>query len=169
MRLVTRRLVLLIAGTASLAVLAAGCGGDDNGGGGDRLTNAAFVAQANAICKKANDKAEALQPDLPQNFDPKTATDEQLDTFGDFLDDVVGIFRPEIDELRDLNPPENVEDDFNQALSLVEESLNEADEAAEAAHDGDGDKVQEKLDESEEHSDEADEIATKLGLTVCAG
>ena len=159
--------LFLILAAGALSLVAAGCGGDDGGGGGDRLSQADFVSQANAICKEANDKIEAL--DAP-DFDPTsdTATDEQLDEFGDFLDDVIPIARDEVDELRDLNPPENVESDFNQALSLVDETLNEGEEAAEAAHDGDREKVKEKLEESNKHSNEADELAKKIGIPTCA-
>ena len=165
------RIALVASLAVALAAATAGCGGDDKGGGGgDRLSNAEFVSQANAICKGANDKAAAVKPDLPSSFDPTSAkaTDEQLDTFGDYLDEVVGIFRDEVGDLRDLNPPEAVDDDFNKTLSLVDETLNEGDEAAEAAHDADRDKLKDKLAESERHSNEADTIATKLGLTKCA-
>jgi hypothetical protein len=160
---------LLAAG--ALALVAAGCGGDDEGGGdGERLTKAQFVVQGNAICKAGNAKAEALKPDLPPTFDPtKDSTpEEQLDKFGDYLDDLVDIFKDQNDKLHDLNPPEELEDDFNKALSISDETINEAEEAAEAAHDADREKLKDKLAEGQKHSDEADALATKIGLTECA-
>lgn len=164
-----QRVLLLLAGVTVLAVLAAGCGGGSDGGGGERLSKAEFVTKADAICTDFKAKGEKLKLDLPAGFDPTSAsaTEEQLDKFGDYIDDNVKLFRTEIDELRDLNPPVDVEDDFNKAVSLLEETADEGEDAAGAAHDADRDKLKEKLAESEKHSNEANTLAKKLGLTVC--
>jgi hypothetical protein len=164
-----RRALLLLAPIAVLCVLAAGCGGDDNGGGGEQLTKAEFVTKADAICKEFDDKGDALKPDLPPGVDPTSAsaTDEQVDKFGDYLDDVVELFREELDELHDLNPPDELDDQYTKALSLLDETGNEIEEAAEAAHDADKDKLKEKLEEAGKHGDEADQIAKDIGLKEC--
>jgi hypothetical protein len=162
-----RRALPLLAGIAALCVLAAGCGG----GAGKRLSKAEFVTTADGICKKYNDKSNAIKPDLPPTFDPTSsdATAEQLDKFGDFLDASIGLFRDEVGELRDVNPPEELDGDYNKALSLLDKALNVGDDAAKAAHDADRKKLNEKLTESQKHSNAANALAKKLGLTVCAG
>lgn len=152
------------------ALGAAGCGGGD-GGGGERLSKADFVSQANTICRDANKEAEGLKPDLPSDFDPtsESVTDDQLDTFGDYIEEITGIFRDQVDELRGLKPPEDFQDDFDRALDLVDETLNESEAAADAAHDGDRETMNAKLEESERNSDEANRIANGYGLTDCGG
>ena len=149
------------------AVVAAGCWGDGDGGG-DRLTKSEFIAKADSICKEANEKIPT-PPDEIRNIDPTKldATDEQLDAFGNYLDDIVGVFRDEVDELREVNPPADLEDKYDSVLATLDEAVNELDEAAAAAKDADRDKLKEKLAESDEHGDEADKLGKELGLTVC--
>ncbi len=149
------------------AAVAAGCGGGGNGGG-DRLSKSEFIAKADSICKQANDNVPT-PPDELKNVDPTAAstTDEQLDAFGNYLDDVVKVFGNEIDDLRDVNPPADLEDKFDSSLATLDEAVNELDEAGAAAKDADRKKLKEKLAESQKHGAEADKLAKELGLTVC--
>ena len=166
----TKRALLFLAPVAAVCFLAAGCGGDDKGGGGDQLSKAEFIDKADGICKEFNDKGEKIEPkDLPSDFDPTSpnATDEQLDKFGDYLDEVHDVFGDEVDELHDLDPPDELDSDWTKGLALLDETLNELDEAAEAAHDADRDKLKEKLEEGQRHGDESDALAKKIGLKVC--
>ena len=162
---------LLACIVGALAFAAAGCGGDDKGGGGgEPLTKPEFISQADAICKKYEEKGESIKPEgLPSDFDPTSpnATDEQLDKFGDFIEEVVDVFRGEVDELRDLTPPADFQTDYNRALELLDETGNEYEEASEAAHDADRDKIKEKLEEADRHSNDANKIAKDYGLKVC--
>jgi len=147
-----------------------GNGGGGGSGGGEPLSKAEFATKGNAICAAANKKADALETGLPPSFDPtsSSATDEQLDKFGDYIDEIVDIFRDQVGDLRELTPPEEFQDGYDRALELVDESLNEGAEAAEAAHDGEREKMNAKLEESQRNSDEADKLAKSYGLDTCA-
>jgi hypothetical protein len=147
------------------AVAAAGCGG---GGGGKRLTKSEFIAKADGICAEANKNVPKPPSDLA-NVDPTaaTTTDEQLKKFGDYIDDVVKHLRSELDDLRGIKPPADLQDKYDSGLATLDESLNEISEAADAARDGDREKLKSKLDESDKHSNEANKLAKELGLTVC--
>jgi hypothetical protein len=147
------------------AVAAAGCGG---GGGGKRLTKSEFIAKTDGICTEANKTVPKPPTDLA-NVDPTaaTTTDEQLKKFGDYIDEVVKHFRSELDDLRNVKPPTDLQDKWDSALAGLEESLNEVSEAADAARAGDRTKMKSKLDESDKHSNESNKLAKELGLTVC--
>ena len=165
-----RRPLLFLIPIAAACFLAAGCGGDGDGGGGEPLSKAEFISQADAICKKHEAEGDAIKPeDLPSDFDPTSpnATEEQLDRFGDYIDKIVPVFRDQLDELRELTPPEDFQTDYNRALGLLDETANEYEEAGEAAHDADREKIKEKLQEGSRHSNDADKIATDYGLKEC--
>ena len=157
------RRIALVVGIASLALAAASCGGD---GGGDRLTKDELISQGDAICEKYRSKFEAV--DFP-NADPTSpnTSDEVLDQFGDALDEVVPIFRDQIGELRDLNPPEDFEDQYNGAMDDLDGAVDSLDEAADAAHDADRDKLREALQESDRRGEAADKVARDYGFKVC--
>jgi hypothetical protein len=153
---------LLCAVLSGLALTA--CGGSSN----KRLSKPDFVAKADGICAKANKDAPKPPSDLA-NVDPTAAgtTKEQLDEFGTFFDKLVKHFRGELDDLRGVKPPADLQDTWDRALASLEETLNEADDAAQAAHDGDRATMKAKLDESDKHSKESDVLAKQLGLKVC--
>ena len=100
------------------AVAGAGCGGDDE----KPLSKAEYVKQGDAICKKAQasgeKKVEEMFGDLGPNEKP---SDEQLTTL---VEDVI---KPntqgQLNDLRDLTPPEGDEDTVNGIYDGVEEGL----------------------------------------------
>ncbi|MBA2358143.1 MAG: hypothetical protein H0V84_06915 [Actinobacteria bacterium] len=159
-----RRTALLV-GLASLALAlaAASCGG---GGGGDRLTKEELIAQGDAICKKHRDKFEAIDFPKTDPTSPETS-DEVLEQFGGALDQGVTIFRDQIGELRDLNPPEDFEEAYDGAMDGLDGAVDSLDEAAGAAHDADRDKLREALDESNRRGEAADKVARDYGFQVC--
>ena len=160
-------LILFACASIALAAAAAGCGG----GGGDSssdqpLTKSELITKADGICSDANKNVPTPPSDLT-NFNPTTATTEQLKEFGDYLDKVAKHFRTELEDLQKLKPPADLADDYDKAMANLEESLNELDEAAQAAKKGDRNELLSKLAESDKHSTEANKLAKKIGLKVC--
>jgi hypothetical protein len=162
-----RRATLILAACISIALgaAAAGCGG--GGGSSDQpLTKSELIAKADGICSQANKGVPSPPSDLA-NFNPATANEDQLKEFGDYLDKVSKHFRAELEDLQALEPPQELADDYDKAMANLEESLNELDEAAEAAKKGDRNELLSKLAESDKHSTEANKLAKKIGLKVC--
>lgn len=147
----TRRAAAAVAALA-LAGVAAGCGG---GGGGDRLSKEEYIAQADAICKAANEKIDALG-------EPET-----MEEIATLAADAIEIQEESLADLRALEPPEADEAKLNEAYALIDQQVGLGKEILEAAESGDLEKIQEILAEGEPIDDQADAIATEYGLTEC--
>jgi hypothetical protein len=132
--------------------LAAGCGG----GGGDRLSQEEFQQQANAICEKYDKKIRALgSPQSPADIPA-------------YVQKGVPLLRQGIAELRALNPPADVEDDYNRMLDETTKAIPAAEKLADAAKRNDAEAVQDALKEGQEADSASDELASKLKLDGCA-
>jgi hypothetical protein len=134
------------------AALAAGCGG----GGGDGLSQEEFRQQADAICEKYDKKIQALgSPQSPADIPA-------------YVQKGIPLLRQGIAELRALNPPADVEDDYNRMLNETAKSIPAAEKLAEAAEKGDAAAVQDAIREGQQADEASDELATKLKLDRCA-
>ena len=150
MRRVRARLAAILA--VALVATTAACGG----GGDDRLSQEDFRSQANAICRKYNDKLQALgSPSSPAEV-------------GGFVDQVIPLLRQGISELRALRPPAEAEDDYDRMLDETEKAIPAAQNLADAAEKNDEVALQEALAAARNADEASDKIATKLGLTGCA-
>lgn len=132
--------------------LIAGCGG-----GSDSLSADEFRTQADAICADTDRQIDALT-------EPTAA-----DQFLPFLREGLPIQQAQLDRLRDLEPPEELSGDFDAAIGLLEQQITAIEGAADRIEGGeDPEAVAEEVGESiEAISDQADERAAALGLTVC--
>jgi hypothetical protein len=138
--------------TLFLAGLAAGCGG----GGGDRLSQEEFQQQADAICEKYDKKIQALgSPQSPADIPA-------------YVQKGIPLLRQGIAELRALNPPADVEDDYNRMLDETAKAIPAAEKLADAAEKSDAAAVQDAIKEGQQADEASDELATKLGLDRCA-
>jgi hypothetical protein len=137
---------------AGFVVLAAACGG-----GGERLSKAEFTRQANAICGKYQKQLDALD------------TPTSLDEIPDLVNSALAILNKEIDEISDLDPPEQLQDQFDALIEQSNKTKAAADDLSEAAKANDEDAVQQALDEGNAASTRADRIAGQLGLDACKG
>ncbi|MCL4290657.1 MAG: hypothetical protein KJ051_10335 [Thermoleophilia bacterium] len=138
----------------ALAGVAAGCGGGD--GGGDRLTKDEYIAQADAICKAANEKIDALG-------EPET-----MEEIATLAADAIEIQEGSLAELRALKPPEEDEATLNEAYALVEQQVEVGKKVKAAAEAGDLEAIQTLIAENEPLDDQADKIAADYGLTELA-
>jgi hypothetical protein len=136
----------------SFACLAAGCGG----GGGGRLSREEFRQQANAICEKYDRKIQALgSPESPADIPA-------------YVQKGVPLLRQGIAELRGLNPPADVEDDYNRMLDETAKAIPAAEKLADAAKRNDAAAVQDAIKEGQQADQASDDLATKLKLDRCA-
>jgi hypothetical protein len=134
------------------AALAAGCGG----GGGDGLSQEEFRQQADAICEKYDKKIQALgSPQSPADIPA-------------YVQKGIPLLRQGIAELRALNPPADVEDDYNRMLDETAKAIPAAETLADAAAKNDAAAVQDAIKEGQQADEASDELATKLGLGRCA-
>ncbi len=147
----TRRAAAAVAALA-LAGVAAGCGG---GGGGDRLSKEEYIAQADAICKQANEEIDALG---------EPATLEEIVTLAA---SAIEIQEESLAELRALKPPEEDEATLNEAYDLVEQQVEVGKQVKAAAEAGDMETIQTLIAENDPLDEQADQIALDYGLTEC--
>lgn len=138
----------------ALAVALAGCGGD--GGGGNELSKAEWVAQADTICKRVNDRLE-------QTEQPKTMS-ELVTVLDQGLEDVNGA----IADLRALEPPEDIEPEVDQWLAKVEEAATEIEKARDAAKAQNEERLSAALERGTRVNDEGNRRAREIGLKECA-
>ena len=137
-----------------LSLLVAACGGE--GGGDERLSREALATKANAICERFETRINALG--TPQNL-------EDLETFAE---KARPIFEEGLGDLRELQPPEDLEQRYDEWLSTGDRALERVDELGEAAKDGDTAKVQQIAERAETEDRESDRLARALGLDDCA-
>ena len=120
------RLAALLAALAiaAFAVFAAGCGDSDDDGttdSGASLTKAEFVKQANAICAANNKEIDAEFEEFAEDNNlskNKPPTPEQLEQAAD--DFLLPIVNDQIDELREIEPPEAQAGAFEALLDEAE-------------------------------------------------
>jgi hypothetical protein len=134
-----------------LILLATGCGGD----GEARLSEREFQTQANAICAKYDKQLKAI------------GSPTSIEEIPDLVDQALVILDKEIDEISALNPPEELQSDFDKMLAATDRTKAAATDLSEAAKAGDQAAVQKALEEGNAASDDADELAANLGLTDC--
>jgi hypothetical protein len=137
-----------------LVLLPIACGG---GGSGARLSREEFESQANAICDK-------YQQQLHQLKSPTS-----LEEIPDFVDQALAILNKEVDEIAALNPPADLQTEFDALIAASNNTRKAADDLSQAAKDGDQAAVQKALSEGGAASKKADQIATQLGLDSCKG
>jgi hypothetical protein len=147
-------LMRLAALVSVAAVVLVACGGGD--GSGDRLSEEEFRQQANGICADYNERiADLGSPTSPEDIP-------------DYVERGIPVIEEGIARLRELNPPEDLEDDFNTMLDETEKAIPAARKLSEAAAEEDAAAVQEAISEGQEADAESDRLATELGLDECA-
>lgn len=116
-----RRMRMLSLGVAA-AVLLAACGSD-----GDELSQEEFLAQADGICRAGNERMiEKFGEFFPAVFEFSDEEAQQIiDENGQtIIDFAVSNARGQIDDIRDLNGPSDLEDELDPLLDEASEILN---------------------------------------------
>jgi hypothetical protein len=138
--------------TGVVALLVGACGG---GGGGEQLTAAEFREQADAICARYEGELDEL------------GTPSSLEDLQQFVAKAVPIIEEGNAELSELQPPAELEEPWNRAMEINREQLEVVRDLRDAVEEGDQARVQELLQQGDEASAEADELATQMGPEQC--
>ena len=136
---------------AALAVVVCGCGDDE-----ERLSSEEFLEQGNAICASVNDELDAAFEALG---DSQPSTDELVSLFADT---VVPNVRAEIDDLRELNPPDELQEEARQLFDDADAAIDEIEQLIE-------DDPEAFFESDEDPFADVNERATELGLVECGG
>jgi hypothetical protein len=143
----TRGAWTLATGVAVLAM--AGCGGED------ALTEAELREQGNAICARYDKQIDEV---------PVPSAVEEIPAY---VTKVAPIVEDEIEALKELNPPDDDQETFDQLIAEEEKTLAAGRALSDAAEKGDDAAVENALNEGNISSNRADEHARTLGLTDC--
>jgi hypothetical protein len=146
------RLITALLALIALA-LAAGCGG--GGGSGDRLSAAEFREAADAICAEYDQKIQDL------------GEPESLEDLNAFIERAIPIIEEGFNKLDELQPPEELEADWDRAMEVNAENLELTKDLQAAAESGNEERVQEILAEASQNEEETDRLARELGLERC--
>jgi hypothetical protein len=140
----------------SIAVLGlAGCGGSD-GESSAPLTQAELVAKADAVCKQSKADIDAIQ-DPTDIAGLATAIDAQLKIIEDAMN-----------ELKELNPPENLASDYEAWLAALDAKLEVTKEARDAAETGVTAEVEKAIEKLDIDTSEEEKLAKKIGFKECS-
>jgi hypothetical protein len=154
-RLRTRLTAALLTLVGAAALAGAGCGGGDGGGSGDRLSAAEFREAADAICAEYDQKIQEL------------GEPESLEDLTEFIGRAIPIIEEGFDKLDDLQPPEELEADWDRAIEVNAENLQLTKDLQAAAESDDEERVQEILAQAGQNEEETDRLARDLGLQRC--
>jgi hypothetical protein len=109
--------MILAALLAALALIAAGCGGDDEG---EALTKEEFITQADEICAAGDEEITATADEQFGELEEEPPVEEQEA----FLTDVVAPnYEDQLAQIRELNPPEEDAEQVDELLSALEDLI----------------------------------------------
>jgi hypothetical protein len=98
----------------ALTLALAGCSDDE------ALSAEDFTKEANEICAEGSKRIDKLNEDLEARFGDEEPTDDELrEAFGELLDEIAD----QIDEIRELEGPNELEADVNDVLDDSEEAI----------------------------------------------
>jgi hypothetical protein len=146
------KLAMLVAALAA-ALIAAGCGGDDDDD--DIADRAALIQEADAICAEGDREIDAEAQDVfgGAQQEPPPAEQEA------FVEDtVIPNIQDQIDQLRELDPPDEDADEFTAILDEAQAALDELEQDP-AAFVGGG----------QNPFAEVNQMAREFGLEECGG
>jgi hypothetical protein len=143
-----------VRGAAALilaSLLLPACGG----GGGETLTRQEYAQKADAICAKGKTKTSALP--TPANLQELArVADQTLDALADARSD-----------LEQLKPPPQERALANQWLAAIERLEGDVARIRDSAKANDRGAVLNQATQAQKRNTRANELATRLGLTVC--
>lgn len=150
-----RTTAVLVAALLGLASVGAACGDDDDDGGGEALSEAEFLEQGNAICAAGSEE-------LDEAFEGAFESTPTAEGVKEFFDDVViPNIRDQIDAIRDLGAPDEIDGGVDSFLDGADAKLDELGAM-------DADELFALMTSGEDPFAEINEQATNIGLTECA-
>jgi hypothetical protein len=156
-----RRLLLLLLALGCALALAS-CGGDDEEpatGSGSGSGNGDWTAEVNAICRKNRDETQRIAAEVQQDSGTGAkATAEIIDRSTDSSKALIG-------DLRDVDTPDDVSDDYEAFLDSIEEGTDLYPRLADAIRENKEDK--DLTQQFESIANETRPFAKEHGLTDC--
>jgi hypothetical protein len=137
---------------AACAVVVGACGG-----GSDELTKAEFRREANRVCRASATRIRAVESPDPADAAAIARAGSR----------VVAIQRRALEELRDLEPPKDMEAQVTKWLALVDQTLDQARASVRAQREGDTAAAVTANGHGATLDARADEIASRYGLSAC--
>jgi hypothetical protein len=138
-----------------LTLLLAACGGGSGGGGSTSLSAVDFRKQADAVCAKYEQKLNDIgQP-------------TSLSELGDFVDKAVPLIEQGNTELQKLQPPDELQADWDKAMAIQDENLQKTRDLQDAVHKNDQAAMQKLFTDLGSNQAESRRLATKIGLQNC--
>ncbi len=161
--------IVTVGVVAGCALLFTSCGDD-----AEALSKPEFIEQADAICQAASDELDLVFDEVFEGFDDLDVDDPATqDLIFDLFDEGMGeaepIWNRQVDDLRDLVPPEEDRDLIEALLDDFEEAVAEFAELTEAAAAGD-EAARAEFDEDDEDEDPFSDINRRsrdYGLVTC--
>jgi hypothetical protein len=134
-----------------LLVLLPGCGG---GNGATPLTKEEYASRADAICGKYNQQTKTRNP-------------SNLTGLAKVADKTLSILDKAITDLKQLKPPASEKAIADQWLTQVENLKSDLAEIRDKAKANDTPGVQAVLPKAQDHNTRSNELASRLGMSVC--
>ena len=162
---------LLLVMTIGLVAALAGCGGgDDEGsgdGGGDAAAREQFVADANAICRDGEKKIDEVTSGGRQDLEQAGSDKERRQVIGDVLEETSEAYDPYLERLAELEPPEELAEQWSSFLDGINEAFDLIPELADATRDNDEQKLSELTQRFTEIAGDTRPFAERAGLDDC--
>ncbi len=121
MKLRTLKFVLVAVLVVALGSLALACGSsdDDNGGnGGETLTLDSYFERVKGIMDGASERSDEIESDIDDRIDEADGIEDILDALADGLGEFVVLAEGVRDDLSDITPPSEVEDQHREFAAL---------------------------------------------------
>ena len=133
------------------------------------LSKSAYVSQANAACKAANDQLTSSGSTLPNSGDPSKATAADLPGWSRGLQQIASVAQVVIGQLEALTPPAADAATVSGFLSKQSAALADLQKAQSAAAAGDLSGFQSAMDTAASVGKASDRAESAYGLTDCGG
>lgn len=145
-----------------MIVVAAGCTDDEP----ETLTTEEFQEQANKICADTQQELNELEPEFPEGT-LADASQSERDALADVIEDGAAIVERRRQQLADIRPPEEDQQQFDEVLALLDEQREQIDSLVVAIREGDDGAANDLVGESGESSTKLAELASELGVEEC--
>jgi hypothetical protein len=146
------RTVVTSAAMIAAAAVLAGCGGEEQVGAEE------LAQKGDAICRSLDQRFAEIQTEPPAN------ASEGASQAGELL----GAADDAQDDLRDLEPPDEIRDDYDRYLEERDEVSDLIERGKKAAEDQDGDAYGKAQSEVAAGAPEREKLARALGFGVCS-
>lgn len=143
-----------VSAAIGLALVPVACGGD----GGEPLDESQLVSQGDQICREGRARYAEIQATPPANA--AEAADQ--------TDALIGSSQEELDQLRELEPPSELDDAYQSYLDSREEALEILERGRDAAESQDAEAYGKLQAEVEAGAAERHTLAKAVGFKQCS-